>query len=64
MCCEGFHDVQAKLDVPGHIRFVMVCTICGREQREIGRQPYMPDPHLDGVSAPAPKIGPVSAIAA
>jgi hypothetical protein len=51
MCCEGVHDVRAKLDVPGHVRFVTVCAVCGREQREIGRQPYTPDPRL-GPTAP------------
>jgi hypothetical protein len=51
MCCEGLHDVRAKLDVPGHVRFVTVCAVCGREQLEIGRQPYAPDPRL-GPTAP------------
>jgi len=46
MCCEGLHDVRAKLDCPGQIRFVTVCAVCEREQREIGRQPYEPDPRI------------------
>jgi len=41
-CCGGLHDVGARLDVPGQIRFVTVCAVCGREQREIGRQAYHP----------------------
>jgi hypothetical protein len=46
MCCDGQHDVQAKLDLPGHIRFVVVCACCGKEQREIGRETYAPRPRL------------------
>jgi hypothetical protein len=48
MCCEEEHDVQAKLDVPGHIRFVVKCARCATEQREIGRQTYVPLPRLGG----------------
>ena len=51
MCCEGFHDARAKLDVPGHVRFVTVCAVCGREQREITREPYVPNPRLGAVRA-------------
>ena len=50
MCCEGLHDVRAKLDVPGHVRFVTVCAVCGREQRELGRQPYSPEPRLGPIA--------------
>jgi hypothetical protein len=46
MCCDGHHDVQARLDVPGHIRFVVMCASCGKVQREIGRQTYVPLPRL------------------
>jgi hypothetical protein len=46
MCCDGLHDVQAKLDIPGQIRFVTVCAVCGREQRELMRRPYMPAPRV------------------
>jgi hypothetical protein len=47
MCCDdGLHDVQARLDVPGHVRFVVMCARCGKEQREIGRQAYVPLPRL------------------
>ena len=69
MCCDGFHDAQAKLDVPGHVRFVTVCAVCGREQHEIARQPYTPDPRLGpvgGTGEPAGRAGvvPHPAIAA
>ena len=50
MCCDEHHDVQARLDVPGHIRFVVMCAGCGRDQREIGRQRYVPLPRLGGSS--------------
>jgi hypothetical protein len=47
MCCDdGLHDVQARLDVPGHVRFVVMCARCGKEQREIGRETYVPLPRL------------------
>ena len=56
MCCDdGLHDVQARLDVPGHVRFVVMCARCGKEQREIGRQSYVPLPRLAG-SASTPSI--------
>jgi hypothetical protein len=55
MCCDGEHDVQARLDVPGHIRFVVMCARCGKEQREIGRQTYVPLPRL-GQSPSTPGI--------
>lgn len=55
MCCDGQHDVQARLDVPGHVRFVITCVRCGREQREIGRQTYVPLPRL-GENPPAAGI--------
>jgi len=64
MCCDGFHDVQAKLDVPGQIRFVTVCAVCRREQREIGREAYSPEPRLGGAPAPVPILAPASAVAA
>ena len=46
MCCDGLHDAQAKLDIPGQVRFVTVCAVCGREQRELTRRPYIPAPRL------------------
>jgi hypothetical protein len=66
MCCEGFHDSRAKLDVPGQVRFVTVCAVCGREQLELSRQPYIPDPRLDEVAPGGAAAGglPVPAIAA
>jgi hypothetical protein len=45
-CCEGLHDVQARLDRPGQVRFVTICAHCGREQRELGRRAYTPAPRL------------------
>ena len=54
MCCEGLHDVRAKLDVPGYVRFVTVCAVCGSEQLEISREPYTPEPRLGHV-VPAPE---------
>jgi hypothetical protein len=63
MCCEGFHDPRAKLDVPGHVRFVTVCAVCGREQREITRQPYIPEPRLGVIHAGDEPAG-VRAVAA
>jgi hypothetical protein len=64
MCCEGLHDVQARLDVPGLIRFVTICAVCGREQREISRQPYTPEPRLDHVRAPVDPVVTLRAIPA
>jgi len=60
MCCDdGLHDVQARLDVPGHVRFVLMCASCGKDQREIARQPYVPLPRLEG-SASTPNIAAVT----
>jgi hypothetical protein len=65
MCCEGFHDARAKLDVPGHVRFVTICAVCGREQRELTRQAYSPDPRLGAVHAGEdPAVVAVRAVAA
>ena len=55
MCCDGMHDVAAKLDVPGHVRFVTLCSACGREQREVGRDRYAPEPRLAPAAAGAPQ---------
>jgi hypothetical protein len=33
------------------VRFVTVCAVCGREQRELTRQPYIPEPRLGAVHA-------------
>jgi hypothetical protein len=55
MCCDGLHDVQAKLDIPGQVRFVTVCALCGREQRELGRRTYTPAPRL--FMGPDPRRG-------
>jgi hypothetical protein len=56
MCCDGQHDVQARLDVPGHIRFVLLCAQCGREQREIARREYAPGPRLRREARAAPAL--------
>jgi hypothetical protein len=56
MCCDDQHDVQARLDIPGHIRFVVLCARCGKEQREIGRETYAPRARLQG-SGPAASVG-------
>jgi len=50
------HDVAAKLDVPGHVRFVTLCSACGREQREVGRDRYAPEPRLAPAAAGAPQV--------
>jgi hypothetical protein len=58
LCCHGLHDVQARLDVPGQVRFVTVCVGCGREQRELSREPYTPRPLLPPhIGQPAPSQG-------
>jgi hypothetical protein len=56
MCCDDQHDVQARLDVPGHIRFVVLCARCGKVQREIGRETYAPRPQLRS-SGPGASLG-------
>ena len=68
MCCEGLHDVQAKLDQPGEVRFVTICARCGREQRELWRRAYRPAPRLFAGAGsgplPLPAAGVPAAVAA
>jgi hypothetical protein len=54
MCCDGVHDVGARLDVPGVVRFVTLCAACGREVAEVARDAYVPAPRLEAVGAPPP----------
>lgn len=52
MCCQGVHDVGARLDEPGVIRFVTMCAACGREVAEVAREAYVPAPRFDVVPPP------------